>query len=67
MTIADFCKGCWNPKQKIGVTTHFLGIHVCKLQFGEKFMIINKVGCTTDFSDILIISEKSVVHPSFLF
>ena len=31
---ADFGKGYWNPKRKLGVTTRFS--EITKLQFGEK-------------------------------
>ena len=51
---ADLCKGNWNPKRKLGVTTHFSEI-ILKLQFGEK--------CHTLFC-ILAISALKKLKPT---
>ena len=31
---ADISNGCWNPKRKLGVTTHI--VEIIELQFGQK-------------------------------
>ena len=62
---ADLSKGYQNPKRKLGVITHFS--EIVELKFGKKLPYILCV--LTQFKNYgcLIISEKCVVTPIFLF
>ena len=66
MRQVDHIRGYWNPKRKLGVTTHFSEITV--LQYGERRGTVNSIFSTKAFPLRSATCEAAIsaIHPSNL-